>query len=44
LPQYGGVKFSVWSWLEAATVFRQHNQVNDMLTVSSAIPNPYSPL
>jgi hypothetical protein len=34
----------VWGWLEAATVFRDHNQVNDMLTVFNAIPYPYSPL
>jgi hypothetical protein len=44
LPQFGGVQFSVWGWLEAATVFRNHNQVNDMLTVFTAIPYPYSPL
>jgi hypothetical protein len=44
LPSFGGVRFSVWGWLEAATVFRDHNQVNDMLTVFNAIPYPYSPL
>jgi hypothetical protein len=27
LPQYAGVKFTFWGWLEAATIFRQHNQV-----------------
>ncbi|MGY4434908.1 hypothetical protein ACVWWO_007385 [Bradyrhizobium sp. F1.13.1] len=42
--QFGGVQFSVWGWLEAATVFRNHNSVNDMLTVFGAIPYPYSPL
>jgi hypothetical protein len=41
LPQYAGVKFTFW---EAATIFRQHNQVNDMLTVFNAIPYPNSPL
>ena len=44
LPQFGGVKFSLWGWLEAATVFRKHNSVNDMLTVFNAIPYPSSPL
>ena len=44
LPSFGGVQFSVWGWLEAATVFRNHNQVNDMLTVFTAIPYPFSPL
>ena len=44
LPKFGGVQFSVWGWLEAATVFRDHNQVNDMLTVFNAIPYPNSPL
>jgi hypothetical protein len=44
LPSFGGVQFSVWGWLEAATVFRNHNQVNDMLTVFNAIPYPFSPL
>jgi hypothetical protein len=44
LPSFGGVRFSVWGWLEAATVFRDHNQVNDMLTVFNAIPYPNSPL
>jgi hypothetical protein len=44
LPQFGGVRFSFWGWLEAATVFRNHNTVNDMLTVFAAIPYPFSPL
>ena len=44
LPQFAGVNFTLWGWLEAATVFRQHNTVNDMLTVFNAIPYPYSPL
>ena len=44
LPQFGGVTFSFWGWLEAATVFRNHNSVNDMLTVFAAIPYPFSPL
>ena len=44
LPQFAGVKFTLWGWLEAATVFRNHNTVNDMLTVFAAIPYPYSPL
>jgi hypothetical protein len=44
LPQYAGVKFTFWGWLEAATIFRNHNQVNDMLTVFNAIPYPNSPL
>lgn len=44
LPQFGGVRFSLWGWLEAAGVFRDHNTVNDMLTVFNAIPYPYSPL
>jgi hypothetical protein len=44
LPQFGGVKFSFWGWLEAAGVFREHNTVNDTLTVFNAIPYPYSPL
>jgi hypothetical protein len=44
LPSFGGVHFSLWGWLEAATVFRDHNQVNDMLTVFNAIPYPNSPL
>jgi hypothetical protein len=44
LPSFGGVRFSVWGWLEAATVFRDHNQVNDMLTVFNANPYPFSPL
>jgi hypothetical protein len=44
VAKFGGVQFSVWGWLEAATVFRDHNQVNDMLTVFNAIPYPYSPL
>jgi hypothetical protein len=44
LPQFGGVRFSFWGWLEAATVFRNHNTVNDMLTVFNAIPYPFSPL
>src|SRR6201997_3178132 len=44
LPSFGGIRFSVWGWLEAATVFRDHNQVNDMLTVFTAIPYPNSPL
>jgi gas vesicle protein len=44
LPQYAGIKFTFWGWLEAATIFRNHNQVNDMLTVFNAIPYPNSPL
>jgi hypothetical protein len=44
LPQFGGVKFTLWGWLEVATIFRNHNQVNDMLTVFNAIPYPNSPL
>jgi hypothetical protein len=44
LPQFGGVRFSFWGWLEAATVFRNHNAVDDMLTVFAAIPYPFSPL
>jgi hypothetical protein len=44
LPQYGGVSFTLWGWLEAAAVYRNHNQVNDMLTVFNAIPYPNSPL
>jgi hypothetical protein len=44
LPQFGGVRFSFWGWLEAAGVFRDHNTVNDMLTVFAAIPYPNSPL
>ena len=44
LPQFGGVKFTFWGWLEAATVYRNVNQVNDMLTVFNAIPYPNSPL
>jgi hypothetical protein len=30
-------------YVEAATVFRTHNTVNDMLTVFNAIPYPSSP-
>jgi hypothetical protein len=43
-PEFAGVNFSWWGWFEAATVFREHNQVNDMLTVFNAIPYPFSPL
>jgi hypothetical protein len=43
LPQFAGVNFTVWGWLEAATVYRNHNQVNDMLTVFDAIPYPFQP-
>jgi hypothetical protein len=44
VAKFAGVQFSVWGWLEAATVFRNHNSVNDMLTVFGAIPYPNSPL
>jgi hypothetical protein len=44
VAKFSGVQISVWGWLEAAGVFRDHNQVNDMLTVFNAIPYPYSPL
>src|SRR6202035_3854512 len=44
VAKFPGVQFSVWGWLEAATVFRNHNSVNDMLTVFAAIPYPNSPL
>ena len=44
VAKFPGVQFSVWGYIEAATVFRNHNQVNDMLTVFNAIPYPYSPL
>jgi hypothetical protein len=44
LPQFGAIKFTFWGWLEAATVYRNHNTVNDMLTVFNAIPYPNSPL
>jgi hypothetical protein len=44
LPKFGAIQFTFWGWLEAATVYREHNQVNDMLTVFDAIPYPYSPL
>jgi hypothetical protein len=44
VAKFAGVQFSVWGWLEAATVFRNHNSVNDMLTVFAAIPYPNSPL
>lgn len=44
LPSFGGVNFSAWGWAEAATVFRDHNTVNDMLTLFADIPYPYSPL
>jgi hypothetical protein len=44
VAKFAGVQFSVWGWLEAATVFREHNSVNDMLTVFGAIPYPNSPL
>jgi hypothetical protein len=44
LPQFGGIRFSFWGWLEAGAIFRNHNQVNDMLTVFNAIPYPFSPL
>src|ERR1700733_5229315 len=44
LPQFGAIKFTFWGWLEAATVYRNHNTVNDMLTVFDAIPYPNSPL
>jgi len=43
LPQFAGVNFSMWGFVEAATVFRDHNTTNDMLTVFNAIPYPYSP-
>jgi hypothetical protein len=43
VAKFSGVQISVWGWLEAATVFRDHNQVNDVLTVFNAIPYPYSP-
>jgi hypothetical protein len=42
--KFAGVQFTVWGYIEAATVFRDHNQVNDMLTVFNAIPYPNSPL
>jgi hypothetical protein len=44
VAKFSAVQISVWGWLEAATVFRDHNQVNDMLTVFGAIPYPNSPL
>src|SRR3984957_11738611 len=44
VAKFAGVQFSVWGWLEAATVYRNHNTVNDMLTVFDAIPYPNSPL
>src|ERR1700733_6135078 len=44
VAKFAGVQLSAWGWLEAATVFRDHNSVNDMLTVFGAIPYPNSPL
>jgi hypothetical protein len=43
-PLFPGVKFTLYGYAEAATVFRARNQVNDMLTVFNAIPYPSSPL
>ena len=43
VAKFAGVQFSVWGYLEAATVFRQHNSVNDMLTLFNNIPYPNSP-
>jgi hypothetical protein len=44
VAKFAGGPLSAWGWLEAATVFRNHNSVNDMLTVFNAIPYPNSPL
>ena len=44
LPKFCGIRFTAWGWLEAATVYRYHKTVNDMLTVFNAIPYPNSPL
>jgi hypothetical protein len=44
VAKFAGVQFSVWGFIEAATVFREHNQANDILTVFNAAPYPNSPL
>ena len=44
LPQPAGINVTLAGYVEAGTVFRTHNQVNDMLTVFDAIPYPFSPL
>ena len=44
VAKFAGVQLSVWGYIEAATVFREHNQVNDILTVFNAVPYPNSPL
>src|SRR5690349_8710846 len=44
LAEFGQVKFTLWGWFEAATIFRKHDQVNDALTVFNAVPYPNSPL
>jgi hypothetical protein len=44
LPQPAGINVTLAGFVEAASVFRTHNQVNDMLTVFDAVPYPSSPL
>lgn len=43
-PLPARIKLTLSGWIEAATVFRTRNQVNDMLTVFDADPYPFSPL
>jgi hypothetical protein len=43
-PQPAGVKVTLGGFVTADSVYRTHNQVNDIGTVFNAIPFPFSPL